>query len=754
VSPDIDELVRASMRRHAADAPTRVDLVAVRARSQQITRRRRYEATTAVITTLALLLGLGYAASRLRTEATPIQPSPTSGSWTAFFRFDQNAAEKRFSRLMLHTASGEKEIASAETGAEVVGWYGEGHRTLVYTEGNDGSASQSPVMSVTLGDDGSVTKAAGPLDVSAVAGLTGIPYPLENGFAVWRQTGSSVHQGELVTVNDSLTDAVVTSLPEGRAILVTPTTIAMAMPERATVTLFSPADGSSTEVAGCSPMATSAVAPDGIHASVACGDGSVVLLNLSSRTSYRTSAIPGAATASPESSGPSGAILSLWYDPALALHASMTPGLYANYSDVRDYGWDGASWNAEGTGVLTRVFPTSASPLRFERLPKDGVDAYNAGRWIVEGTNADLGASTGTIAVRAVEKATPTPTPSPSSTTQPLPPAPAKTPWTASVRDTPDSAPPSEAIEVTIDGRTRQITPGDNAATEIAGWTGADRRTLVWGATQDYQGDQMIFTATFAVDGSLAAGPTRLTAPDGSALAGRPVVLADGRLVVWRMGTSAARHVQGTLLRYSDDLSTATTQQLPEGDLVFATPDYVGLQEAQWAPSELRIVPADGSTAATITPALGSCATGYHASVDATGVFAALSCTSDQVDIVPISQAGNVGTQPMSQLPDGAKVLATWFTPDDETRASTRSADGTVSTWRYEPDLTVATGRWVLTTTQGVAFASYVDGYAVQLVAVPNTDFLVSGRWTTGTGPSLDLGTGTGFASLVARPSS
>jgi hypothetical protein len=362
----------------------------------------------------------------------------------------------------------------------------------------------------------------------------------------------------------------------------------------------------------------------------------------------------------------------------------------------------------------------------------------------------------------APEPVAPSPTPSVSTSVPPaptpsasasFPPAPATAPWTASVRDTPDSTPPSEAIEVTIVGRTRQIYPGGNAATEIAGWTGPGRRTLVWGATQDYRGDQGIFTATFAADGSLASGPTRLTAPDGSSLAGRPVVLGDGRLVVWRLGTSPARHTQGTLLRYSEDLSSATTQKLPEGDLVFGTPDVVGLQDAQFAPSELTLVPADGSAPSTITPALGSCAIGYQASVNATGDVAALSCNSAQVDLLPITQAGRAGTVPLTTLADGAKVLATWFTPDGETRASTRADDGTVSTWRYERDRSGTSGRWVPTATQGVAFAAYIDGYAVELVATPNKNFRVGGTWRTGTDPSIDLGTGTGTASLVARPS-
>lgn len=733
MSTDLDDLLRTTMRRHADDAPTRIDLDAVRTRSRAITRRRRFEAATAVITTLALLLGAGYAASRLRTEATPIDPTPAGSTWTAYFHFDGNAAEQRFMRLMVHTPTGDREVASALRSAQVVGWYGPDDRTLVYTEGTDVSV-QSQLMAVTLNADGTVQTAPAALRIPTYPSLSGIAFPLPKGFAVWTQTSQEPRQGDLVIVDDALTDAVVAPLPQGRPIFVTPTTVALGMPERTSIQLYAYGDGTSRNVAGCSPMVTSAVAPDGIHASVACGDGSVVLVNLSSGTSFHTDAIPGAATADPSSSDPSGAILSLWYDPALALHASMTPAAYANYTDVRDFGWNGVGWEQEGTGVLTRVFPEGSSPLRLERLAKDGVDAYNAGRWIIERPHdVDLGPATGPVAVRPAPTSTPSPTPSASE--QALPPAPSTPPWTAWLKPVAGAAPSAVDVVLTRAGRDTRVTTVENAQVAIAGWTGPGRRTLVWGATQDYPGDQVIETAVVAADGSLAGGPTRLTAPDGSELVGRPFVLADGSLAVWRYLPSRSPQPQGELLRYSADLTSATTQTLPVGNAVFVTPDAIGLQDEPRAPSTLTIVGKDG----TGSVELPSCRQGFSASVDPLGSFAAVSCAGTEVDVVAIPTAAQGAAGAVTQLggfPSESGVLATWFDPDGSVLASSREGDGSVSTWVWDSQRG-ARGEWVLAATQGVATATYVDGYAVQLILTPAR--VIEGRWTTGTSPSLDL---------------
>ena len=107
-------------------------------------------------------------------------------------------------------------------------------------------------------------------------------------------------------------------------------------------------------------------------------------------------------------------------------------------------------------------------------------------------------------------------------------------------------------------------------------------------------------------------------------------------------------------------------------------------------------------------------------------------------------------------FPLAAGVLATWFDAESNVHASSREPGGAVSSWTWDAGRGTR-GDWVLSATQGVATASYVDGYAVQLVATgPRGAYAIEGRWTTGTDPSLDLTPTTAFATLeggaAARP--
>ncbi|MFN8173416.1 MAG: hypothetical protein U0R65_16330, partial [Candidatus Nanopelagicales bacterium] len=82
-----------------------------------------------------------------------------------------------------------------------------------------------------------------------------------------------------------------------------------------------------------------------------------------------------------------------------------------------------------------------------------------------------------------------------------------------------------------------------------------------------------------------------------------------------------------------------------------------------------------------------------------------------------------------------------------------RGADGSMTSWVWDSQRG-ARGTWVLAQTQGVATASYVDGYAVQLVTTAARG--IEGHWTTGTSPVLDLTPTQQFATLdggaAARP--
>lgn len=752
MSPDIDELLRTTMRRHASDAPTAIDLDAVRARSQAITRRRRFEAVAAVVTTLVVLLGLGYAAGQLRTEATPVEPVPSDGlPWTAFPTFDPNGKPTGTTSMVVHAGAENHVVATTGRGAAPIGWYGEGARTLVYTSGGEG-VRESTLVSVTVSEDGRQVSVPAELDVPGTGTITGRAFQVRGrGPIVWVPDGT-LHRGRLVQVSRDLRSATTLALPVGEPLFVTASVVGLGSSESRRIEVVSTSTG---EVTGSFTMCPQpnyqvAVSLDGTHVAISCGDGTVQLVRLGGPENPRLAAVPGAAGR--------GGFLGLWFDTEGGLHASTTPEMRPDYTQVDDYDYNGVGWDPAGHDVLTRVFPAAETPVDL---------AYHAQKWastphwvVTHPHETDLGETTGAgIAFRT--DVPPSPTPTPSVSARALPAAPDPVPWTASVVDHLDEAPPREEVVVTIDGRSRQVDSGANAQTELAGWTGPDRRTLVWGTTQDYRGDQEIFTATFSAEGTMTAGPSPLRAPDdGTALAGRPFVLADGRLAVWRIAQApGGAGVQGTLYRFSSDLRTATRQQLPVGEVVFVTSQYVGVQpvpaalkDAAKAAQQITVVSADGTTQKTDT--VGTCGEGFDGSVDPNARFVAVSCRGADVTIVSLPPDPALGTAltPLKPLPGSATVLATWFDSRGGVRVSSRDAQGRVDDFAWAADL-VSSGDWVLTPTQGVAYASYVDGYAVQLVAERSTDFLVPGTWTTGTDPSLELGRGTGPGSLVARPS-
>ena len=381
---------------------------------------------------------------------------------------------------------------------------------------------------------------------------------------------------------------------------------------------------------------------------------------------------------------------------------------------------------------------------------------------------ASVGATVATIAlgvalaVPALHAAAPPPVaPSPTSTPSPgptYPPAPVTPAWTASLVAEPNTAPPTTSIEVHVGGTVERLAQVDSSAVSLAGWTGSGRRTLVWGASQDYPGDQAIYSATLSPDGSVASPAAPLTAPDGTALTGNPFVLSDGRLVVWdRTAVSNVGQVTGRLLRYSPDLRTATTQQLPPGDIIFATSRFVGLQDLTKGSGHVSVVGTSGASATVDFP---SCATLFRASVAPDEGAAALSCRSEEVDLVALDGDGVTGVGngylPLDTTP--GPVLTTWWDTDGRLWASTEGSGTSVRTVRstWTPDN--GDSSWETGVEQDVVYREYVGSYAVALRATDGAGAVsTSGQWRTETVPSTDLGSGhytdQWGPSLVVRPS-
>jgi hypothetical protein len=349
--------------------------------------------------------------------------------------------------------------------------------------------------------------------------------------------------------------------------------------------------------------------------------------------------------------------------------------------------------------------------------------------------------------------------PSPSPTTSvSVPPAPASPAWTASLAEIPGSTPPATAIQVRVGGSVERLDQIDNSAASLAGWTGPDRRTLVWGSSQDYPGDQALFSAEFSQDGSVVSPGAPLRAPDGTELIGRAFVLADGSLVVWQRTAVRGQQVTGRLLRYSADLATATTQTLPPGDAIFATSQFVGLQDASSANAKLTLVGTSGLRM-TDDLALGSCATGFRAAVSPSERDVAMWC-GESIELISLSGDGATGIGWGGRpLDDAGNVIAAWWDRDGHLWASAGTADSTaVTTWRNDYDPLHGLGSsWIKADGQDVVYRWYVDGYSIALQG-PGAigTFTTWGEWRTETDPRSDLGIGY-YAdqwgpSLVVRP--
>ncbi len=404
MSPDIDELLRTTMRRHAADAPTGIDLDAVRARSVDITRRRRYEALAAAVTTLVVLLGLGYAASQLRTEATPVEPVPSDGlPWLAFPTFDPNGQPHGATSIVIRSGLGLNAVAAPGTTATVIGWYGPGARTLVYTAGTDGGTRESTLMAVTVSEDGRQLGEPSELNIPGLGTVTGRAYSVAgSGPVVWQSTAPNGAKGRLVRVGADLTTADIVDLPSGEPLFVTSSLIGLGSIQNDRIQLASTSTGQPTgSFTTCErPNYQVAVSYDGSHVALSCGDGSVQLVALGGPANPRLPVVPDAAGR--------GGFLGLWFDPAGGLHASTTPSMQSGYSVVNDFDYDGVSWNAAGSDVLTRVFPATGVHVDL---------AYHAQKWaytphwvVTQPRDVDLGETTGSaIAFRPERAATGSP---------------------------------------------------------------------------------------------------------------------------------------------------------------------------------------------------------------------------------------------------------------------------------------------------------------------------------------------------------
>lgn len=733
---DIDDLVRSTMRRHAADAPTTIDLDGVRARSVAITRRRRYETLAAVVTTLVVLLGLGYAASQLRTQATPVEPVPSDGlPWVAFPTFDPNGQPNGSTSIVVRSGGAERSIPAPANGATTLGWYGPGARTLVYTAGGD-AVRESRLLSATVSEDGRTISAPTELEIPGLGTVTGRAYTVRGaGPVVWQPTKPNGSQGRLVLVGADLTTADIVDLPPGQPLFVTSSVIGLGSSETTRIQLVSTSTGEMTgSFDTCTrPNYQVAVSYDDSHVALSCGDGTVQLVNLGGPANPRLAAVPDAAGR--------GGFVGLWFDPAGGLHAATTPEMQPDYAVVNDYDYNGVSWDAAGNDVLTRVFPTPSSHVDLEYHAQKW--AYTP-HWVVKQPHElDLGETTGTAIVFRPQQDEPTPTP----TSNALPTAPSPPPWTTTTRDAGVTNPVETALVATTSAG-EVVVDKANAAPFVAGWTGPGRRTLVYGWSQEGY-DVRVMTATFDDGGHLVGAPAVLK-HDGRDVFGRAFLTPDGALAVAVAPRGGGRHVQ--VLRYDADLTSATAQALPANVFVEAvSAQYIVLRTIGTGANITVLGPEGSGTienrGCVTSDAGGNAFDNVSVVLDPTGTRAMAFCGYQSLGpwLFPLGDVARGSTGTSVQLPDAPGspyVLNAWFdrAGDVAVVTSTSQSDtADLTTWTHSS--TAASGDWAKQGTT-VLDEVLVDGYAVQLLPAPGSG---SGSpqptLVTATDPQLTLGT-------------
>ncbi len=341
--------------------------------------------------------------------------------------------------------------------------------------------------------------------------------------------------------------------------------------------------------------------------------------------------------------------------------------------------------------------------------------------------------------------------------TVPLPPAPATTPWAATVADVHDPGhPPEERVSVAADGVTTAVDQA-NAAVFIAGWAGTDRRTLIYGYTQDDVFDQTLRTAVLDGSGRLVDGPRDLTLPGGARAVGRAFVTADGRLVVASLDAAVG---DTALYRFSADLASASVTALPPGNEVIEATGEVAILETRFtttaasnaSPRDITLVSSGGDRHFT----LPACPGGYWVRPSAGEAIAVVWCPSGStVRTVPLTGVTPGASSPpstqTSTVPGEGELRTSWITESGNVVVTRTPASSGV----LQPGLST-TVEWDPRTrlwqpVDVVLDVEYVDGYVVASTWRGTTDGTTRTALTTVTDPQVDLGTTEG--DFAVRPS-
>jgi hypothetical protein len=767
MSHDLDDALRASMRRHAEDAPTSIDTDAIRLRAKGIQRRRTLESVAAVVVLLGVVLGLGALVGTLRNDATPppaVTQTPVPGG-SPLMAFTASKDGNSPLGLVVRSGGTDTVVATTTMGSgeslQPVGWFGPEHRTLVWGR-STAPYREVTLYAVTLGADGRATDSPHPLRVPGLSNLgRGLVFTgaASGSLQLWvpANVEDKTSAVTLVTIADDLASGLERPMPNGLPAAAHPGIPGPLAPVAisdtyavlvgidsgrvgvTTLTADRPAEPSATSA--CTPRLAVSANQAGDTVALGCVDGSVDLLTPADGNVRHLTPMPEAAEP--------GLLLGLWWDPSGGLHASTTPEARADYTVVHDWDWTGKAWvRSSDDGVLTRIYPVGSPSVR---LVKKNDLPGNLGRWIVESNpEVDLGQTDGALVVAPVVAATPTPSPQPTGS------APATTlGWTATVRPSEVAgSPPAEQVWVSIDGRSALVDDASNAATSVLGWYGPDHRTLVWQTGQDLL---QLRTVTFAVDGSMEGAPRDLDVPGvASPLIGVATAIPGDGLVLWHQKPGTGRPAY-EMVRLDESLALHSRTPDSGGSLVFATGTTYATTATGKQPTEEILLSKGGTT--TPIRLLRNCDGDLSGVPSPDGSKVALLCrgsaTGQQNHVELFDMVANRADDRV--LPAGNALL--WWDPAGDLHASVSGVSSAVTSAPSTVRWLLASGTWGDDPGQTADLRVFpVAGPALRWTRDGAAE---SGSWTAETDPVIAVGPGLpspvygiGTGNIAVRPTS
>lgn len=344
---------------------------------------------------------------------------------------------------------------------------------------------------------------------------------------------------------------------------------------------------------------------------------------------------------------------------------------------------------------------------------------------------------------------TPTTT-TPTASTLPAPPT--DFPWVASVTTAEATDQPhGDAVWVTTDaahGRTvggtilpafTKVDEQADSRTQLLGWFGAGRRTLVWATGQDLTS---LRSATFSATGKIVGSAAPLRIPGVVTTYGYGFTQPDGSLAWVRLTRTQPAW---ELVVLDADLHVTARYAVPlsgEGTPQFATATSVGVRTS---PTRMSVwIMGIGTTEAELPAECAEETAGTPPLVE-TGGSVTMRCGAVLVDLDSLmSGPAPVSTWP--PVPDSRAIVGAWSDPDGLLWTSSGTG-ADVRTWKLSPTIEHT---WLAAPEQGVLVRAYAGGLSLAMMGDPTGRTL--GTWRSETAPAVQVAPsvpGAGSESLV-----